>query len=31
MNKLKKIYNGYVAGNIEYLKKRIVTDGKKVN
>jgi hypothetical protein len=28
MNKLKKIYNGYVAGNIDYLKKRMVTDGR---
>jgi hypothetical protein len=31
MNTLKNIYNGYVAGTIEYLKKRIFTDGKKVN
>jgi hypothetical protein len=29
VNKLKKNYNGYVAGNIEYLRKRLVTDGKK--
>jgi SAM-dependent methyltransferase len=28
-NKLKKLYNGYVAGNIEYLKKRLVTDARK--
>jgi ubiquinone/menaquinone biosynthesis C-methylase UbiE len=28
MNKLTKIYNGYVAGNIDYLKKRMVTDGR---
>jgi SAM-dependent methyltransferase len=29
MNKLKNIFNGYVAGNIDYLKKRILTEGTK--